>query len=77
MLPASNEKRQTTLYTQNGTTKTKLEHSEKMKPTYDWGYWKLTLLNKMRWKKKLRKNISGEPESYSRQNYIEETLLKE
>ena len=24
-------------------------------------------------KKKLRKNISGEPESYSRQNYIAET----
>ena len=28
-------------------------------------------------KEKLRKNISGEPESYSRQNYIAETLSKE
>ena len=28
-------------------------------------------------KEKLRKNISGEPESYSRQNYITETLSKE
>ena len=27
--------------------------------------------------KTLRKNISGEPESYSRQNYIAETLSKE
>ena len=27
-------------------------------------------------KKKLRKNISGEPESYSRQNYLAETLSK-
>ena len=27
--------------------------------------------------KKLRKNISGEPESYSRQNHLEETLSKE
>ena len=28
-------------------------------------------------KEKLRKNISGQPESYSRQNYITETLSKE
>ena len=28
-------------------------------------------------KEKLRKNISGEPESYSRQNYIAETLSNE
>ena len=31
---------------------------------------------KQRRKKKLRKNISGELESYSRQNYLAETLLK-
>ena len=31
----------------------------------------------MRLKKKIRKSISGEPESYSRQNYLAETLLKE
>ena len=29
------------------------------------------------WKKALRKNISGELESYSRQNYVAETLSKE
>ena len=28
-------------------------------------------------KEKIRKNISGEPVSYSRQNYITETLSKE
>ena len=28
-------------------------------------------------KEKLRKSISGEPESYSRQNYVAETLSKE
>ena len=45
------------------------------KPTNTWEYWKLTPLNKWRWKKKLRKSISGEPESYSRQNYVAEILL--
>ena len=30
-----------------------------------------------RWKKKLRKNIPGKPESYSRQNYMAETISKE
>ena len=32
---------------------------------------------KCKWKKKLRKSISGELESYSRQNYVAETLSKE
>ena len=31
----------------------------------------------MRWKKKSRKNISGKPESQSRQNHVAETLSKE
>ena len=49
-----------------------LERSaEKNKPTNTWRSWK------WRWKKKLRKNISGELESYMRQNYIGETLLIE
>ena len=40
-----------------------------------WAPWRLTPLNKWRWKKELRKNISGEVESYSRQNCQAETLL--
>ena len=48
---------------------TKFEHSEKKKRTNIWGYWKLIPPNKWSWKKKFRKNISGEPESYSRQLY--------
>ena len=57
--------------------KDKIKTLGEKKPTNTWGYWKLTLSNKRSWKKKLRKNISGEPESYSRQNYIVETLSKE
>ena len=34
-------------------------------------------IKKWRWKKKLRKNISGQPYSYSRQNYVAETLSNE
>ena len=60
MRHASNEKRQVT----------KLERSEKKKLTNTWEYWKLTTSNKGRWNKKLRKNISGEAESYSSQNLI-------
>ena len=33
--------------------------------------------DKCKWKKKKRKNISGELERYSRQNYQVETLSKE
>ena len=40
------------------------------------GYWKLTPSKKWGWKKKLGNNIS-EPESYSGQNYLAETLSKE
>ena len=54
----------------------KLERSEKRKPTNTWEYWKLTSQNKLKLKKKLRKSISGEPENYSRQKYIVETLSK-
>ena len=57
--------------------KEKIERSEKRKPTNTWGYWKLITSNKWRWKKKLWKSISGEPESFSGQNYIAETLSKE
>ena len=44
------------------------------KESNTWGYLKLTPSNKWRRKKKLRKSISGEPESYERQNYIAGTL---
>ena len=47
------------------------------KPTNILASWKLTPSRKWDWKKKLRKNISGEPESYPRQNYVSETLSKE
>ena len=53
-----------------------LERSEKGKPTNTWGYWKLTPSNKWRREKKLRKSISGEPESNLRQNCIAGTLSK-
>ena len=49
----------------------------KRKPINTWGYWNLIPSYKRKSKKELRKNISEEPESYSRQNYIEETLSKE
>ena len=55
----------------------KLERSEKRKNTNNCGSWKLRPSNKWRWKKKLAKSISEEPESYSRQNHIAETLSKE
>ena len=61
----------------NNQIKTKLERSEKKKPTNIWGYWKMTRSNKRICKKRLRKNISEEPESYWRQNYTAETLSKE
>ena len=57
--------------------KTRLERSEKRKPTNSWASLRLTSSNKWRRKKKLRKNISGELESYSRQNCLAETLSKE
>ena len=45
------------------------------KETYIYlGILKLTLSNQWKLKKKLKKNISEEPESYSRQNYVAETL---
>ena len=50
---------------------------EKRKHTNIWASWRLTLSNKWRWKKKFRKNISGELKSYSRQNYRAETLSNE
>ena len=58
-------------------TKTKLERLEKRKPTNTWRYWKLTPSNKWRCKKKIRKEYLWRPESYSRENYVAETLSKE
>ena len=80
MRRTSNEKWETTHDRRNRTTKSrkKLKHSEKRKPINTWGYWKLTLSNKWRWKKKFKKqSISRKPASYSRQNYIAGTLSKE
>ena len=57
--------------------KARLERSEKKKPTNTWPSWRLTPSNKWGWKKKRRKNISGELESYWRQNYVAQTLSKE
>ena len=57
--------------------KTILERWEKRKPTNTWAFWRLTSSNKWRWKAKLRKNISEELESYSRQNCQAENLSKE
>ena len=37
----------------------------------------LTPSNKWKWKTKLKKNISGELENYSKQNSLSETLSKE
>ena len=78
MCHASNEKRQTTSDWRNGTAKikTRLERSKKTKPTNTWASRKLTPSKKLRWKKKLRENISGEPEIYVRQNYLAEILSK-
>ena len=55
----------------------KIRTHEEKKPTNTRASWKLTQSNKWKWKKKLRKNISGEIESYPRQNYVAETLSKE
>ena len=55
----------------------KIRTFREKKSTNTWASWRLTPSNKWRWKKKFRKNISGELESYSRQNYLSETLSKE
>ena len=56
---------------------TKLERSEKMKPTNTWVSWRLTPSNKCKWRIRSKKNISGELENYSRQNSRAETSSKE
>ena len=45
---------------------TKLERSEKMKPTNTLVSWRLTPSNKWKWKTRSEKNISGELENYWR-----------
>ena len=48
------------------------------KETYKYlGIFEADTIKQMEMKEKLRKNISGEPESYSRQNYVAETSSKE
>ena len=42
-----------------------------------WGPLRLTPSNKWKWTKKFKKNISGELENCSRQDYLAETLSKE
>ena len=42
-----------------------------------WLSWRLTPSNKWKWKTKLIKSNSGEPENYSRQSYLAEILSKE
>ena len=69
MRHARNEKRETTEWTYQ--IKKDLELLEKRKHTNMWVYWKLTSGDE---RKKLRKSISGKPESYSRQNYITKIL---
>ena len=54
-----------------------IERSQKTRPTNTWVSWRLIPSNKWKWKKKFKKNISGELESYSRQNFLAETLSKE
>ena len=54
--------------------KKKLELSVKRKRANTWEYWKLT--PSKRKEKITKKSISGERESYSRQNYIARTLSK-
>ena len=78
MCHANNEKRKTTPDWRNGSTKARLERSEKMKLQilgYLGGWHHLTSGDER--KKKLRKNISGELESCSIPNYVAETLSKE
>ena len=53
-----------------------IEHLEKMKPTNTWVSWKVTPLNKWKWKTKFEKSISEGLENYSRQNSPAENLIK-
>ena len=54
----------------------KLERLEKRKRTNTWASWKLRPSNKWRWKKKLRRSISGEPESLLERKLCSENLIK-
>ena len=56
--------------------KTRLKRSERRKSTNTWTSWRLTPSGGDEGKK-IRKNISGELESYTRQNYLAETLSDE
>ena len=54
----------------------KIERLRKRKPSDTREYWKLTPSNKSRRKKKFKKSITGEPETYLRQIYMAEILSK-
>ena len=53
------------------------EKARRKRNLLTWASWRLTPSNKRKWKKKFRKDISREPENYSRQNSIAEILSKE
>ena len=65
------------------TDRIKLQNQDKIrtlgkKETYKYlGILEADTIKQEKMKEKLRKNISEEPESYSRQNYIVETFSKE
>ena len=73
---ACNEKRQMTPERQLS-NQDKIRMLEKKEIYKNLAILEADAINQGEMKKKLRKNISGEPESYSRQNYIAETLSKE
>ena len=56
--------------------KKRLERSEKWNPTKIWTLCKLRSSNECRWKNKIN-NISGEPQSKWRLNYVAENLSNE
>ena len=77
MCYASNEKRQTKPDRRNGTPKSNKIRTFGKKETYKYlGILEADTIKQVEMKEKLRKNISGKLESYSRQNYVAETLSK-
>ena len=55
----------------------RLERSKKTKRTNTWESWRLTRSNKWKFKTRLKKNVSGELESYSRQYSLVGILSEE
>ena len=78
MCHAGYEKWQTTPDRRNGTTKDKIRTLGKKETYKYWSILEADTIKQMEMKeKKLRKNISEELESYSRQNSLAEILSKE